>query len=151
MKKIMAMFLATVMCLSLSVPAFAADVTENVAPVEPLALGGSEFDVAPAAIDVSQSFSLPTGDTWIKSFKMNKLLANPHNAFKVVISNVSGGGSYTLIIKGSNGYNFTSAPLSYGATKTVEYAAKDVTYTVYIVNNSANTVRGNVAITSYYM
>ena len=42
MKKIMSMFLVTVMCLSLSVPAFAADVTEDVAPVESLALGGSD-------------------------------------------------------------------------------------------------------------
>ena len=151
MKKIMSMFLVTVMCLSLSVPAFAADVTEDVAPVESLALGGSEAEITPATVDLSQGFNILTGQKWYKSFKMNKLIGDSHNAFKVVTSNISGGGTYTIVIKGTNGFNYASDPLTYGATKTIPYAAEDVTYTVYLVNIGANPVRGNVAITSYYM
>ena len=153
MRKVLSIVLAIIMSLVIAVPACAAEnniVEEKVTIFgTPFALGGEESEVSPAAVDFSGRFSVLVGGTpWNKSFKVDKLVGESHNAFTVKISEVSG--QYSLVITGTNGYSYSSGLKTGGTSVTVSNAVEGVTYTVFIVNPGSQTLSGKVTINSYY-
>lgn len=141
MKKILALIMSLVLCLGMVTSVNAATMKTTVE--------SNSVEMDSRAVSLSTTFSVSTGSSWSKSFTTNKILAEDHNAFKVVISDFSGG-SYKYIIKGSNGYEYTSSEKTTGATFTTTNANSGVTYTIYIVNTSAKTISGSVKVSSYY-
>jgi|GEM_PF-4191317 len=105
--------------------------------------------ITPLGVDNTASLDLAVGKSWSDSFKMNNWINTDHNAFNVKVSNVTGGGTYKVIITGTNGYSYESSDQSSGNTWTISNAKVDVTYKVTIVNTSSKTVKATVNITSY--
>lgn len=111
---------------------------------------GDEDDpmISPQSVSTTKTLNLAVGKSWSKSFKMNTLTGSNHNAFNTKISNVTSG-KYKVIITGSNGYKYESTERTTDTTFTTTNAKKDVTYTVTIINTSANNLKAKADITSY--
>ena len=145
MKKFVGAIMAMVLCFGVTISANAATLNTEEVIVE-----SNEVEaVITRAVSIDKDFSVSTGKSWSTDFNMTKWFADDHNAFKVIVSDVSGG-SYKLIIEGDNGLSFTSEEYTKGCTATVTNAHPGVEYTVYIVNTGSGTLSGNVKISSYY-
>lgn len=145
MKKLGGIIMAMVLCFGATISANAAPLNTEEVTVE----SNAAEAVMPYAVSIDKDFSISTGKSWSTDFTMTKWFADDHNAFKVVVSGVSGG-SYKVVIEGSNGLSYTSDESTSGRTITVTNAQSDVKYTVYILNTGSGTVSGNVKISSYY-
>ena len=144
MKKLFGMLLAVALCFCsvMSVSAVAPAATE-------VTVGSSGAAVESRAISLSEDFYILVGTSWATSFTTDKWFAEDHNAFKVVIDDISAG-TYKYIIKGSDGYEYTSAEVSGDHTFTTTNAKGGITYTIYIVNTCASELSGTIKVSSYY-
>lgn len=105
--------------------------------------------VDPASVNISENFTVAVGKSWERSFNTGVLFADPHNAFKVIVSDVTG--KYKIIITDNKGYEYESPEYSNkGATVTIVNAWSDRTFKVNIVNVSTTTLTGHVKLSSYY-
>lgn len=144
MKKFVGAIMAMVLCFGVTISANAATLNTEEVIVE-----SNEVEaVIPRAVSIDKDFSVSTGKSWSTDFDMTKWFADDHNAFKVIVSDVSG--TYKLIIEGDNGFSYTSDELTSGCTCTATNVPSGVKYTVYIVNTGSGTLSGNVKISSYY-
>ena len=144
MKKFFCMLLAVALCVCsvISVSAVAPAATE-------VTVESSGAAVEPRAVSLSEEFEIPVGTSWSMSFTTDKWFAEDHNAFKVVIDDISAG-TYKYIINGSDEYSYTSNEVSGDHTFTTTNAKGGVTYTIYIVNTCASELSGTVKVSSYY-
>lgn len=146
MKRFVGVIMAMVLCFGMAISANAATPNTKEVTVE----SDKVETVITRAVSIDKDFSVSTGKSWSTDFNMSKWFADDHNAFKVVVSSVSGG-SYKVVMEGDNGFSYTSNEYNNsGCTLTVTNAQPDVKYTVYIVNTGSGTVSGNVKISSYY-
>lgn len=174
-KKKLAVLLVCVLAIALAVPALAAG-SENLEPVTEVEPGekvpvveftiegepdaDSPYTTAVAGVDVSdlgieplvsisQNFSVSVGNSWKRSFNTGNLFVEDHNAFKTIVSGVSG--KYKVIITDDQGYEYESAEYTnQDVTFTTTNAWSSRTFTVYILNTGTSTLTGQVKISSYY-
>ncbi len=147
MKKIMVLIMTIVMSFGMVISVNASNKENTLELAEKTT---DDNEITNRAISISKDFSCATGKSWSTTFTVNKLFAEDHNAFKVVISNLKSG-KYKIIIEGSDGYSYTSSEHSTDRTITVTNAKSgDVSYTVYIVNVGSGELAGHVKISSYY-
>lgn len=111
---------------------------------------GEKYDeIMPTSVSLSEDFNLSIGQSWSRSYYMDNLFAEAHNAFKINTIDVKG--RYRIIINGSNGYSTSSEEYTNVGTKiTITNAKPGVKYMVYIVNTGEGTLTGQVQISSYY-
>lgn len=146
MKKFVGAIMAMVLCFGVAISANAATLNTEEVVVE----SNEAEAVITRAVSIDKDFSIATGKSWSANFTMTKWFADDHNAFKVIVSDVSGG-SYRVKIEGDNGFSYTSDEYTNsGCTLTITNAQSSVKYTVYIGNTGSGTVSGNVKISSYY-
>lgn len=145
MKKIVTLMMTFAMCLCFVLPVHAAP-SDSITEVTTASQNQNDFS---RAVSLSEDFSCETGKSWSTSFTTDKWFSDDHNAFKTIIDDFSGG-SYKVIIEGSNGYSYTSSEYTSGHSFTTRNAKSNVTYTVYIVNTGSGTISGNVKISSFY-
>lgn len=147
MKKFISMIMAVAMCFSLTVPAFAAE-ESVIGDAEKITNVSNDDGISPLVANKEGSFALAAGGKKMFTFKMNNGSNTAHNTFVIKTSGVYGG-TYKIIVTGTNGFNYATPELSSSNTHTVYHAAKDVTYTVMILNTGSTHVYGKVNITSY--
>lgn len=91
--------------------------------------------------------TIAIGTSYQKSFTMENEPQTPYAAFRVTVSGVSSdGGSYKIIIAGSDGYAYMSAAQTGDFTVTIQDAVSDAAYTVYILNYAAVPVTADITI-----
>lgn len=101
------------------------------------------------AVSISKNISVQIGNSWSTTFDTAKIFADDHNAFKVVVSNVSGS-KYKIIVKNNTGWTYETTEYTGGSTVTVTNASGSKDYTVYVLNTGTGTLSANVKISSYY-
>ena len=141
-KKILLSFM-TISCL-VATPVFAKDVTTTSVSQS------TESLVDSRKVSSTGIVSLKKGASFDVSFNMkNGIVGTPHNAFNVKISNVEQG-SYTVLIKGSDGYSYNPNKYYTSDASFETVNCKDgVTYTVTIKASTSGPVEAEYAITSY--
>lgn len=126
-KKILSILCALTLVFGMTGAVQAAELNNESVTTE----SNSNFIISPQAVSVSASFSCSVGESWQKTFDTKKFFAEDHNAFKTVITEVSG--KYKVIITGSDGYAYESKEYNgVGVTLTTTNAASSVDYTVTI-------------------
>lgn len=109
----------------------------------------NESSIEQLAVSISRDFSVAVGNSWSTSFNTGKLFVEDHNAFKTIISDVTG--KYKFIITDDQGYEYSSAEYTNrDMTFTTTNAGSSRTFTVYILNTGTSTLTGHVKISSYY-
>lgn len=146
---------------TMSMPVLAENVSESVEPhavrivreVKSYAPEKTyEFDTvlpAPKGVSVvNKSISVSVGSSYSKSFKMDNLFADPHNAFNVSVSNPDG--KYHIkAVRGNGEWSHDFSTKEVGSTATVDECLPGVTYTVYVINDDSVKINATVSITSY--
>lgn len=146
MKKIISSFLLSVaILLSNGIPVSAQEVTTSSTEITTV----EEQTVTPRKVDTAGEIALSSGDDFSVEFTMKGILGmgTTHNAFKVVISDITKG-NCKVTITGDDGYSYVS---DYAGNRTIttRNAKPDVKYTVTIMGNTTYGCRGKYAITSY--
>lgn len=100
-------------------------------------------------IDLSKSITVNVGNSWSKSFDTETLIGKDHNAFKVIVSNVSGS-SYKVIVENNHGWSYSTSDYTDDCTVTITNTRGIDIYTVYILNTGTGALSADVKINSYY-
>lgn len=125
------------------------DVRDDDIPVSFVIEESDETGIDPHAVSISKDFTANVGGSWSTSFNTGKIFADDHNAFRTIVSDVSG--KYKILITDDKGHEYESPEYSdSGVTVTTTNAWSDRTFTVYILNTGTRTVTGHVKISSYY-
>ncbi|MCD7845039.1 MAG: hypothetical protein LUG57_04140 [Oscillospiraceae bacterium] len=91
--------------------------------------------------------TIAIGTSYQKRFTTEKGTQTPYAAFRVTVSSISSdGGSYKIIIAGSDGYAYMSAAQTGDFTVTIQDAVSDAAYTVYILNYAAVPITADITI-----
>lgn len=161
-KKIVSLIAASTLALSIMTAPVFAEIAIDLNPPRAVAVETVKSDSPETTVDygkvmpeprgvnvVNKSVSVKVGSSYSKSFKMNNLFADPHNAFKITVNNPSG--NYTVKVTKSDGsWSHDFSEKNYGATVEVNDCVPDVTYTVYVMNTGDETLSADVSITSFF-
>ena len=176
MKKLLALCLAVVMCLSTGVlVAYAADRDELVEKDVGLgdvravvewneggeALSGEsdveatfdseKVDAELRNVNKSQTITLKKGESKTYSFDVSGGLFSPdHNTVSVVITDSSGGSSYQYMsVNVTEGVELANLPCTGNTSRILSNLDPDDTYEITIVNTMSTSITLDVSITSY--
>jgi len=147
LKKLMVVCLMVVMCLgnTFMVNAEERGVLPSGEIIEIKEILDENSEINSRKISKSGEFALGSNENYFSVyFTPSNFPYDPHTTFTLKVSNVSGGQWYA-VIKGSDGYSYTSSNFSGGATITTTNLQKDVTYEV-----SMYWVIGTRAVKGYY-
>jgi hypothetical protein len=126
--------------------------TQNVTnPGDPIASWSATVENVSGArsVSISKDITAKIGKSWSTTFNTSKIFSDDHNAFKVVVSNVSGS-RYKVLVANNNGWAYESPESTSGCTVTVSNVSGSDTYTVYVQNVGTGTLSAHVKISSYY-
>ena len=149
MKNVMLGFLALALVLTSNYCSVSADVPASEVMYEEISDNNTAGEARIA--NYSHDVTIKAGKTvLIKSFCMQGYDMDPHNEFKVRVSNVKGSTYKVHVYNNKNNKEFLTKEHSGGCTVTVTNANSKATYYVKIMNTGTKTLTAHVTISSYY-
>lgn len=107
-----------------------------------------ENGIDPQAANINTDFTVNVGKSFVRTFNMDVWFNEPHDAFKVHITETNGV-PYKVIVVNNKGYERVFAEKT-GETLFALIGDPDANYTLYIVNTGSKDLTGHITVSSYY-